>query len=606
VPAPDEALQCAVVPMAPRLSVSDHFLSRLKEWGVRRIYGYPGDGINGLLGAMERAGGDFELVQVAHEEVAALAACAHAKFTGELGVCLATSGPGAIHLLNGLYDAKLDRQPVLAIVGQQNRSALGSQFQQEVKLSALFEDVASAYLETIVDPEQVRHVVDRAVRIALSERAPTCIIIPHDVQSLDAVPEPAREHGRMHSSVGFAPARLLPDEAALGYAAELLNGGVRVAILVGSGALGAADAVREVAQVLGAGVAKALLGKAVLPDDLPFVTGTVGWLGTAASNQMMEECDTLLMVGTSFPYTEYLPPTGRARAVQIDVSPRMVGLRYATDVNLIGDARATLEALLPMLETKRDRAWTRRIEGLVSDWWREVERCALVEAPPVNPQQVFRELSRRLPDHAILTGDCGSTTVWLGRDVRIREGMAMALSGTLATMGSAVPYAIGAKFAHPGRPVVAILGDGAMQMLGQNALITVAKYWREWADPRLVVLVANNRDLNYVSWEQRVMEGFPKYPASQDLLEFPFARSAELLGLRGIRVDRPEGVADAVEQAFAADRPVVLEAVVSAAVPALPPKLREQQRKNLNAALAHGDPDAEAVERQLLLEGIER
>ncbi|HEU4588526.1 MAG TPA: thiamine pyrophosphate-requiring protein [Gemmatimonadales bacterium] len=585
-------------------SAADFLLARLKDWGVRRIFGHPGDGINGVIGALERAGGDFEFIQVAHEEVGALAACAHAKFTGELGVCLATQGPGAIHLLNGLYDAKLDRQPVLAIVGQPDRAALGSHFQQEVNLAALFQDVASAYLQTILDPAQVRHVVDRAVRIALAERAPTCLIFPHDVQQLKAVPEPPREHGRMHSSVGYTPPRVLPAEPELRRAAEVLNGGRRVALLVGSGALGAAAEVREVAEVLGAGVAKALLGKAVLPDDLPFVTGTVGWLGTTASNQMMEECDTLLLVGTTMPYTEYLPKPGQAAAVQIDVSARLVGVRYPTQVNLIGDAAPTLRALLPMLETKRDRTWRERVESLVRDWWQEAERRARLEAPPINPEQVFRELSRRLPDHAILTGDCGTTTVWYARDVKLREGMAASLSGTLATMGSAVPYAVAAKFAQPLRPVIAMLGDGAMQMLGQNALITVAKYWQQWPDPRFVVLVLSNRDLNYVSWEQRVMEGFAKYPESQDLIEFPFAQSAELLGLRGIRVDRPEDVGRAWDAALASDRPVVLEASVSAAVPSLPPSLRAEQRRKLEAALAQGDPDADDVTQQLALQGV--
>jgi pyruvate dehydrogenase (quinone) len=403
---------------------ADFLLARPKDWGVRRIL-HPGDGINGVIGALERTSGDFEFIQVAHEEVAALAACARAKFTGELGVCLATQGPGAIHLLNGLYDAKLDRQPVLANVGQPDRAALGSHFQQEVNLSALFQDVASAYLQTILDPEQVRHVVDCAVRIALAERAPTCLIFLHDVQRLEAVPEPPREHGCMPSSVGYSPPQFVPGEAELRHAAEILNGGRRVTLLVGSGAIGAAAEVREVAEVLGAGIAKALLGKTVLP-----------------------------------------PKPGQAAAVRIDGSARLVGLRYPTQVNLTGDAAATLRALLPLLETKRDRSWRERVASLVRDCWEEAERCA------------------------------------------------------------------------------------------------VAKYWREWPDQRFVVLVANNRDLNYVSWEQRVMEGFAKYPESQDLIEFPFARTAELLGLRA------------------------------------------EQRRTLEAALARGDPDAEDVTQQLALQGI--
>ncbi len=584
-------------------AVSDFLLDRLGEWGIHRIFGYPGDGINGVMGALERAGDRFEFIQVAHEEVAALAACAHAKFTGEVGVCIATSGPGAIHLLNGLYDAKLDHQPVVAIVGQQARPSLGSHFQQEIDLLALFRDVAGAYVQMIVHPEQARHVIDRAVRIALAERTVTCIILPHDVQEAAAVPIPPHEHGRMHSSVGYQAPRVLPQNTDLARAAEVLNAGNRIAMLVGSGALGAGEEVRVVADTLGAGVAKALLGKAVLPDDLPFVTGTVGWLGTSASDRMMKECDTLLLVGTSFPYTEFLPEEGAARAVQIDLDARGMGLRYPTEVNLVGDSGETLRALLPMLRRKLAMQWRERIANLVDEYWRAAEEHAFAPAPPLNPQQVLWEMSSWLPDGAILTADCGSSTVWYARNVKLRSGMMASLSGSLATMGGAVPYALAAKFAHPDRPVLAVLGDGAMQMLGNAALITVAKYWRRWRDPRLVVLVLNNRDLNYVTWEQRVQDGFAKYQASQDLLDFPFARAAELLGLEGMRVDRPDDVGPAWARALTAERPIVFEAYVSAAVPALPPTLRPEQQENLATALA-GDVDAESVVQQLVLQDV--
>ena len=584
--------------------VSDFFMERLAAWGIRRIFGLPGDGINGLLGAMQRAGDQFEFVQVAHEEVAALAACGHAKFTGEIGVCMATSGPGVIHMLNGLYDAKMDGQPVLAIVGQQDATALGSEFQQEVNIVSLVHDVASAYHQLIIDPAQVRHVVDRAVRIALAERTVTCVVIPHDVQQKPAEPSPPREHGTMHSSVGFTRPRVLPHDEDLRRAADVLNAGKRLAVLVGAGALHATDEVIRVAEATGAGVAKALLGKAALPDDLPFVTGTVGWLGTKASDQMMEECDTLLMVGTSFPYTEFLPKEGQARAVQIDWDARRMGLRYPTQVNLVGDAAETLRALLPLLRSRAGGEWHLRVQSLIAESRSELEEHAHVEASPLNPQLVFWELNKRLPSNTILTGDCGTSTVWYARYLDIQRGMMASLSGTLATMGSAVPYAISAKFAHPDRPVVALIGDGAMQMLGNTALITVAKYWRRWRDPRVIIVVANNRDLSYVSWEQRVIDGFAKFPATQDLLDFPFARGAELLGLRGLRVESPDAVGPALDEAFASDRPVVIDAVVDANVPPLPPTLRDKQRKKLEQALADGDPDVEAVEEQLVTRGF--
>lgn len=573
-------------------TVGDHLLSRLGEWGVQRIYGYPGDGINGLLGALGRAGEKFEFVQVRHEEEAAFMACAHARFTGEPGVCLATSGPGAIHLLNGLYDAKLDHQPVVAIVGQQARSALGGDYQQEVDLGALFKDVAHEWVHMITTPEQTRHAVDRALRIAQVQRSPTCIIVPNDVQELDAVPEPPRAHGTIHSGVGYVAPRVVPDEASLARAAEVLNAGERVAILAGAGALHATDALIETAEALGAGIAKALLGKAAVPDDLPFVTGSIGLLGTRASWELMDECDTLLMVGSSFPYSEFLPAEGQARAVQIDIDGRMLSLRYPMEVPLVGDAEATLRALLPRLRRKRDRRWRERIERSVADWWEALERRAMVGAKPVNPQRVFWELSARLPEGCIVTADSGSAANWYARDLRFRRGMLGTLSGGLATMGPGVPYAVAAKFCHPDRPVIATVGDGAMQMLGINALITAAKYWRRWRDPRLVVLVLNNRDLNQVTWEQRALAGDPKLEASQALPDFPYARYAELLGLRGICVDEPARVAPAWDEALAADRPTVLEVYTDPEVPPLPPHLTAAQVRAYLSALRKGDPQA--------------
>ncbi|HEX3696895.1 MAG TPA: thiamine pyrophosphate-requiring protein [Polyangia bacterium] len=579
------------------MKVGEYVLRRLLAWKVGRIYGYPGDGILGVFGAFRRVP-EMKFVQVRHEEMAAFMACAHAKFTGQVGVCLATSGPGAIHLLNGLYDAQMDHQPVVAIVGQSARASMGAEYQQEVDLASLFKDVAHEFVQTAMAPVQVRHLVDRAVRIALAERTVTCLILPKDVQELDAVETPPHEHGAALTGIGYEPPKVVPREDALRRAAAVLNGGEKVAMLVGQGALGATEEVETVADLLGAGVAKALLGKAVLPDDLPWVTGSIGLLGTKPSWELMSECDTLLMVGSSFPYSEFLPEEGQARGVQIDLAARRTSLRYPMEVNLVGDAAETLRALVPHLKRKTNRAWRKRIEESVVDWWKVLEARALNEARPVNPQRLFWELSRQLPDGAILSSDSGSAANWFARDIKIRPGMMASLSGTLATMGPGVPYAVAAKFAYPERTVVAMVGDGAMQMNGNSELLTIAKYWREWKDPRLVVLVLNNRDLNQVTWEQRAMSGDPKLEAAQDIPDFPYARYAESIGLRGIRVDRPDQIVGAWGQAFAADRPVVIEAITDPEVPPLPPHITVKQAAALGKALLSGDPHWRGVVRQ--------
>jgi pyruvate dehydrogenase (quinone) len=579
-------------------TVGDFLLQRLRAWGIHRIFGYPGDGINGIMGALDRADGDPEFIQVRHEEMAAFMACAHAKFTGEIGVCLATSGPGAIHLLNGLYDARMDHQPVLAIVGQSARPAMGGAYQQEVDLAGLFKDVAGEFVQQASVPSQVRHLVDRAVRIALDQRTVTCLIFPSDLQDEDAVPEPPRAHGTVHSGVGYTHPRIVPQAADLERAAEVLNAGEKVAMLVGQGALDATDEVIAVAERLGAGVAKALLGRAVVPDDLPFVTGSIGLIGTMPSWELMSDCDTLLMVGSSFPYSEFLPKEGQARGVQIDIDGRMLSIRYPMEVALVGDSRETLRALLPLLEARDDRRWRVKIEDSVARWWKVLEARARNPADPINPQWVFWELSPRLPDGCIITADSGSSADWFARDLRLRRGMMASLSGNLATMGPGVPYAIAAKFAHPDRVVIACVGDGAMQMNGINELITIAKYWMRWQDPRLVVLVLNNRDLNQVTWEQRVFEGDPKYEASQDVPDFPYAAYARSLGLDGVRVERPEAVGAAWDQALAADRPFVLEAVTDPSVPPLPPHITVQQAKQFMRSMLKGDPDAGDVIRR--------
>ena len=583
---------------------ADFLLERLAENGVRRIYGYPGDGINAIVGALERHKDKIEFVQVRHEEMAAFMACAHAKWTGEVGVCLATSGPGAIHLLNGLYDAKLDHQPVLAIVGQQARMGLGGNYQQEVDLQCLFKDVASQYVQVAMDAAQIRHLVDRAHRIALAERDVTCIIVPNDLAEEPAEADPPREHGSVHSSPGYIRPRIVPPDEQLRAAAQILNRGEKVAMLVGQGALHATDEVIEVAERLGAGIAKALLGKAVVPDDLPFVTGAIGLLGTKPSWTLMNECDTLLMVGSSFPYSEWLPKPGQARGIQIDIKGTMLNIRYPMELGLVGDAKETLKALSPLLDHKEDRSWREQLEKEIQEWWRLVEERAMQDASPINPQRIFWELNKYLPPDAIISADSGTAADWFARDLKLGRGHMASLSGTLATMGPGVPYAIAAKFAHPHRPALALVGDGAMQMNGMAELITAVKYFHQWDDPRLVVLVLNNQDLNQVTWEQRAMQGDPKNPMTQRIPELNYAAYADLIGLKGIRVETPDEIESAWDQAFSADRPVVIDALCDPNVPPLPPHITVKEAKAFASALRRGDPDMRDVVTQSFKEKI--
>ena len=578
-------------------TVGDFVVQRLHDWGVRRIFGYPGDGINGVIEALNRANGKIEFIQARHEEMAAFMASAYAKFTGELGVCLATSGPGASHLITGLYDARLDHMPVLAIAGQQARAALGGHYQQELDLASMFKDVAGAFIQQAASPPQVRHLVDRAVRIALGKHRVTAIVFPNDLQDMSYEPPP-RKHGTVHSGVGYSKPRTVPYDADLRRAADVLNAGKRVAMLVGAGAMHATDEVIAVAERLRAGVAKALLGKAALPDDLPFVTGSIGLLGTKPSWELMTNCDTLLMVGSGFPYSEFLPEEGQARGVQIDIEPEMLSLRYPMEVNLVGDAKETLRALMPLLDQKSDGSWRRKIESDVKEWWKTLEDRAMQPARPINPQRVTWALSPRLPDGAIVTSDSGSCANWYARDLKMRRGMMASLSGGLASMGAAVPYAIAAKFAHPERPVIALVGDGAMQMNNMAELITVAKYWRRWANGRWIVCVFNNEDLNQVTWEQRVMEGDPKFDASQDIPNVPYHRFGELIGLKGIYVDNPDRVGPAWEEALASDRPVVLEVKTDPDVPPLSPHITLEQAKKFTETVIKGDPREGGIIRE--------
>jgi pyruvate dehydrogenase (quinone) len=575
-------------------TVGDFIVERLHAWGVRHMFGYPGDGINGVFGALNRSGQKIDFIQARHEEMAAFMAAAYAKFSGQLGVCIATSGPGAAHLTTGLYDALLDHQPVLAIVGQQARNALGGSYQQELDLISMFKDVAGAYVQQASSPAQVRHLIDRAARIALARRTVTAIILPNDLQD-EPYEEPPRAHGALRSGVGYLKPKITPQDSDLDRAADILNAGKKVAILVGAGALDAADDVIAVADKLSAGCAKALLGKAVLPDDLPWVTGSIGLLGTEPSYKMMMECDTLLMVGSGFPYAEFLPKEGKARGVQIDIEAGMLSIRFPMEIGLVGDSGETLRALLPRLRQKTDGSWRNTIEDNVRGWWKTLDQRARQPASPINPQLVTTELSPRLPDRVVITSDSGSCANWFARDLKMRRGMKASLSGGLASMGAAVPYAIAAKYAHPDRPVIALVGDGAMQMNNMAELITVAKYWRDWQDHRWIVCVFNNEDLNQVTWEQRIINGDPKFEASQRIPNVSYSRFAEMIGLRGIYVDQPEQLGHAWEQALASDIPVLLEVKTDPEVPPLPPHITLQQAKNLTAALIKGDPNEGGV-----------
>ncbi|GAB3348700.1 thiamine pyrophosphate-requiring protein [Amycolatopsis echigonensis] len=573
-------------------TVGDYLLSRLRDWGVEQVFAYPGDGINGLVASFGKADNQPRFVQARHEEMAAFSAVGYAKFSGAVGVCMATSGPGAIHLLNGLYDAKLDHVPVVAIVGQTARTAMGGSYQQEVELQALYRDVANEYCIEVNVAEQLPNALDRAFRVAQASRTPTALIIPADLQEEPYEP-PQHAFKQMPSSPpGTAWPNPVPAEPAISEAADVLNAGEKVAILVGQGARGALDEVKQVADVTGAGVAKALLGKDVLPDDLPYVTGAIGLLGTRPSYEMMRDCDTLLIIGSNFPYSQFLPEYGQARAVQIDIDGRFIGMRYPTEVNLVGDAAATLRALLPKLTRTENRSWREKIEKDVAEWWATMDQQAAVDAKPVNPMRIVHELSQQIPGNAMVTADSGSSTNWYARNLRIREGMRSTLSGTLATMGPGVPYAIGAKFAHPDRPAIALVGDGAMQMNGMAELITIARYQGLWTDPRCIVCVFHNNDLNQVTWELRAMGGAPKFEESQSLPDVDYAGFARSIGLEGVNVDDPGDLASAWRTAFAADRPTVLDVRCDAEVPPIPPHATFEQMKSVTESVLKGDPEA--------------
>jgi pyruvate dehydrogenase (quinone) len=585
-------------------TVADFVVRHLAVWGVDRIFGYSGDGINPLLGALRRAGTPT-FVQARHEEAAAFMAVAHAKYTGQVGVVTATQGPGAIHLLNGLYDARMDSVPVVAVIGQQSQTVLGSAYQQEIDLQSVFKDVASAFLQQVASPEQLPMVLDRAFKAALATRSPTVVILPHDVQQ-EAAPETPHEHGVVPSSPVWSFGCVSPRETDLLDAAALLNAGRKVALLVGQGAAHAQQEVVAVAERLGAGITTSLLGKPYVDESLSFATGTMGHLGTTASAHLMDTCDTLLIIGSSDPWTEYYPAPGQARAVQIDIDPKAIGNRYPVEVALHGDAAETLDALLLLLHGRQDHSYRIEVEQQVERWHRIALERAMTPAEPVNPERVVHELNAVLPEDAQVAIDVGSSVYWYARQLRLPRGVPAHLSSTLGCMGAGVPYGIAAKLARPARPVVVLTGDGALQMAGLAELITVARLWRGWEDPRFIVCVLTNRDLAEVSWEQREMEGEPRFEASQALPDVDAAAYARLLGLDGVRVEDPEDLAAGWRRAFSADRPFVLDVVTDPNVPLLPPFPAGAAKLDAMRAALDAEPESSAgglLERYADIEG---
>lgn len=593
-------------------TVSDFVIERIRTWGVSRVFGFPGDGIgefDGALGRAERAGDGLDYIRPTHEEVCALMATAHAKFTGEVGVCIATSSPGAFHMLNGLYDAKMDNQPVVAIVGQQGLASLGTFNQQENNLERTLEDVA-VYVQTIVSPQQAQAVVDTAFRTARVRLGPAVIVFPHDVQGMTFT-EPKPENWVSRSSAVAPSTEILPPETQIRRAAGIINAGSKVTFIVGHGANGATDEVLEAARLAGAGLITALRGKQVVPSDVGHHSQQLGLLGSLPSVHQMADCDTLVLLGTNYPYGQFLPPTGQARAIQVDLKPEQMGLRYPTELNLWGDVKATLTALIPHLEEKTDVSWQERVAAEMVEWESEMEAQAMLSYDDgVNPRRVYHELNKRLPPRAIVTADAGSTADWYGHHIRLRRGMMGDLSGRLASMLAAMPYATAAKFAFPDRSVICTIGDGAFQMLGMNELITIKKYLQQWENPQFIIMVLHNDDLTQVSWEMRTEDANPVWEASQEVESVDYAGWAELLGFTGIRVKTDDEVAAAWDAAFANRGVTLIDAYTSKNVPPLPPHITVEFAKNTAEALLQGDPSEFAVIRDsaqaLVTEGVER
>jgi pyruvate dehydrogenase (quinone)/pyruvate oxidase len=562
-------------------TAADVLVEGIIDWGVDTVFGLPGDGINGIMEALRTRQDRVRFIQVRHEEAAAFMACAYAKYTGRLGCCLATSGPGGIHLLNGLYDAKMDQAPVLAITGQTYSDLKGSKFQQEVNMTLLFEDV-SVYNQEVINPEQVAMLADAACRHALNNRGVAHITFPVDYQEKEPSGERTMHKVEGHTSSRWSSPVAVPPEDELRLAAFILNEARRPVILVGQGALGATNEVLELADKLGAPVVKALLGKAVVPDDHPLTTGGLGLLGTSPSQEAMEQADALLIVGSSFPYMEYLPKPDQARGVQIDDKPDRIGLRFPVAVGLVGDARTTVAALSRFVERKEDRSFLEQAQAGMKEWWGLMRTRALKDDVPIKPQRVAWELSELAADDAIISTDSGTITTWIARQFKIRGNQKFSCSGTLATMACGLPYAIAAKIAFPERQSIAFVGDGGFTML-MCEFLTAVKY-----NLPIVVVIIKNNTLGQIKWEQIVFLGNPEYGC--ELHNPDFAKYAEACGGLGFTVERPEEIRPTLERALASGRPSVVEVVVDPFEPPMPPKISPEQALHFAEALTKGQP----------------
>jgi pyruvate dehydrogenase (quinone) len=578
-------------------TAADACVALLLEWGVDTIFGLPGDGINGIMEALRKQRERVHFIQVRHEEAAALAAVGYAKFTGRLGVCLATTGPGAVHLLNGLYDAKADQMPVLAITGLPYHDLVGTCYQQDVATDRLFADVA-CFSERIMGPAHVESVVNQAVRLALSRRTVTHIAFPNDFQELPADDdEPSQMNQPGHTAATWEPARIVPTPAELKRAAGIVNAGHQIAIVLGSGARGARTEIEELARRLNAPVAKALLGKDVLPDESPFTTGTIGVFGTSATSAVMAQADTLLLIGTSFPYIKYLPDPKKVRGVQIDVNPERIALRFPVEVGLVGDARETLRLLLPLLEARTDTRLLDLARAKMREWWALMERRATSPDLPMRPQAVAWELGKQLRDDAIICGDSGQNTLYAARHIKMRGAQRFSCSGLLATMGSALPYAVAAQVAFPQRQVIAFAGDGGLtMMLGE--LATCKKHGLP-----IKVFVLKNNTLGMIRWEQMMFLGNPEY--GTELENVDFAKVAEAFGLKAFHVERPDDLPKIVAEALAHDGPALVEAVVDPDEPLMPGQIKPEQAEHYAEALRRGQPNARRIALTLFRDAIE-
>jgi pyruvate dehydrogenase (quinone) len=569
------------------MNASEVLVESLLDWGVEVIFGLPGDGINGIMEALRQRQDKIRFIQVRHEEAAAFMACGYAKFTGKLGVCLATSGPGGIHLLNGLYDAKLDRQPVLAITGLQFHDLIGTHTQQDVALDKLFMDVC-VYNERVMGATHVENLTDLACRTALSYRGVSHLTVPVDFQE-EEVKSRRRSKRNVphHSSDVSATSARLPDRAELQRAADILNAGKKVAILAGRGALDASDELEKTAELLGAPIIKALLGKAAVPDDSPYTTGGIGLLGTRPSQEAMEDCDTLLIVGSSFPYIEFLPKPGQATGVQIELDPQRIGLRFPVEVGLVGDSRNSLRELIPLLRRKEDRSFLQAAQAGMKDWWQVMEQRGTRRDKPMKPQVVAWELGKRLHNDAIVSCDSGTIATWWARQVPVKRGQMHTLSGTLATMAPGLPYTIAAQVAYPNRQCVAFVGDGGFSMLMAD-FVTAVKYKL----PIKVVIIKNNT-LGQIKWEQMVFLGNPEFGV--DLHPIDFAEFAHACGGIGFSVDEPTDCGQTMEQFLNAPGPAILQAVVDPFEPPMPPKVKAEQALHFAESLARGEPNRKKI-----------